>query len=75
MYATKLFVIDSIAVHDRIIYPIAKLNVLLFKNKFINMEYEVVAFKICENNKETYFKNVSLSKEEFDDLKISKKKK
>lgn len=72
MIEKKYFILKSFEIEDRIIYPIAKLNLLKFNNLFYHITYKVVAFKISENN-QVYYKNVSLSLENFENLKKKNK--
>ena len=68
MIEKKYFILKSFEVQDRIIYPIAKLKLIKFNNLFYHITYQIVAFKILEND-QVYYKNVSLSVENFENFK------
>ncbi len=68
MIEKKYFILKSFEVQDRIIYPIAKLKLIKFNNLFYHITYQIVAFKISEND-QVYYKNVSLSVENFENFK------
>lgn len=65
---TKKIVLDSINIDDRIIFPIALLEMDVINNYMFGFNLKVVAFKIIEKEL-TYFINISLSEEEFKDVK------
>ena len=68
MLGKKIFVLNSIKIENRLLFPIVSLKVLTFDNLFFNIDYEILAFKIIENEL-TYFKNISLSEKDFNSLK------
>lgn len=68
MFGRKFFLLNPFYIEKRIIYPIVSLKVFKLNNLFLNIDYEVVALKI-EENKNIYFKNVNLSKKEFNVVK------
>ncbi len=68
MVESKYFILNSFEVQERIIYPIAKLNLSEFNKMFYCITYTVVAVKISENN-QVYYKNINLSNSEFEVLK------
>ncbi len=68
MYGSKLFTLDSIKVEDRTIYPIANLELTVAAEVLYNIDFDVVALKIVENNN-VYYKNISMSQEDFKKLK------
>ena len=65
---SKKIVLDSIKIDDRIIFPIALLEMNVINNYIFGFNLRVVAFKIIEKEL-TYFINISLSEEEFNDFK------
>ena len=66
---TKRYIkLDSIKAGYRTIIPIAHLDVLSSNNIFYFIDYDVVAFIIKEDD-EIYYKNISLSENEFHNLK------
>ena len=68
MIGKKIFILDAIKIENRLLFPIVLLNLSTFDDFFFNMDYEVLAFKIIENEL-TYFKNINLSQNDFDYLK------
>lgn len=69
MNAKKYLILEANEIGGRTIHPIACLEVNK-KNSFIGIHYQVVAFKIIEENK-VYFKNVSLTEEKFKKIRNS----
>ena len=67
---SKKIVLDSINIDDRIIFPIALLEMLVLNNNCFSFNLKVVAFKIIEKDL-TYFINISLSEREFKNIKKS----
>ena len=65
---SKKYLLDSINIGERKIFPIALLNIVFLKNKFFSYNFKVVAFKIIENDL-IYFINLDLSDEEFINIK------
>ncbi len=68
MIGSRLFTLEPIDVNDKEIYPVALLKLLIFEEVVYNVDYSVVALKIVENN-EVYYKNISMSEEDFKKLK------
>ncbi|RAP47011.1 MAG: hypothetical protein BZ135_02920 [Methanosphaera sp. rholeuAM6] len=68
MNGKKIFILDAIKIENRVLFPIVSLKLSTFDDLFFNIDYEVLAFKIIENEL-TYFKNITLSQENFDLLK------
>ncbi len=68
MLGKKRFLLGSIKVGDRLLYPIVSLKVLTYDNLFLSVDYDVLAFKIVEKDK-TYYKNVKLPEKEFEKIK------
>ena len=68
MLGKKRFLLGSIKVGDRLLYPIVSLKVLTYDNLFLSVDYDVLAFKIVEKDK-TYYKNVKKKKKEFEKIK------
>lgn len=67
MKANKIYTIKPFKVGQREIHPITSLTVQ--KNSlFLNINFQVVAIRIVEKEK-TYYKNISLSEEEFEKIK------
>lgn len=64
---SKYIKLDSIHLERRTIYPIACLNVLS-SNLFYFVEYEIVAFKINEDD-DVYYKNLSLTEGQLNEVK------
>ena len=64
----KYLKLKSIHLGDRTINPIASLTVLSYDGIFYFVDYEVVAFKIKENEK-VYYKNLSLTKTKLNNKK------
>ena len=69
---SKKYLLDSINIGERKIFPIASLNIVFLKNKFFSYNFKVVAFKIIENDL-IYFINLDLSDEEFINIKKNEK--
>ncbi|WP_461436269.1 hypothetical protein [Methanosphaera sp.] len=69
---SKKYLLDSINIGERKIFPIASLNIVFLKNNFFSYNFKVVAFKIIENDL-IYFINLDLSDEDFDIIKKSEK--
>lgn len=69
---SKKYLLDSISIGERKIFPIASLNIVFLKNKFFSYDFKVVAFKIIEKDL-IYFINLDLSDEEFDKIKKNEK--
>jgi len=67
MFADKLVELEKIDCGDRICYPIAKLSLCHIQDKFMTIDYQVVAFRIKEENT-TYYINISLTDDEFNIL-------
>lgn len=65
---SKKYLLDSISIGERKIFPIASLNIVFLKNNFFSYNFKVVAFKIIENDL-IYFINLDLSDEEFINIK------
>ena len=65
---TKKYFIDPIIINNRKIYPYVKLDVDVIASGFLSLDYEVIAFKIIEKS-EIFFKNVSMSNNEFNNFK------
>lgn len=68
MNGKKIFILDAIKIENRVLFPIVSLKLSTVDDLFFNIDYEVLAFKIIENEL-TYFKNITLSQENFDLLK------
>lgn len=68
MFGKKFYILNPIEIGNRIIYPIVLLKFMQINNIFYNISYEVSAFKIIENNN-TFFKNLSLNKKDFQHIK------
>lgn len=64
----KYLKLKSIHLGDRIITPIASLSVLSTHDIFYFVDYEMVAFKIKENE-DVYYKNLSLTKTKLNKIK------
>lgn len=69
---SKKYLLDSISIGERKIFPIASLNIVFLKNNFFSYNFKVVAFKIIENDL-IYFINLDLSDEEFINIKKNEK--
>lgn len=67
MFADKLVELEKIDCGDRICYPIAKLSICHIQDKFMTIDYQVVAFRIIEENT-VYYINISLTDDEFNIL-------
>lgn len=70
MHARKFFQLKSITVGNKKMYPIALLKIIIIKDTFFSIDYEISAFKIIENKK-VYFKNINLSQKDFDTVSKS----
>ncbi|OED30074.1 hypothetical protein [Methanosphaera sp. WGK6] len=68
MIKNKLYVLKPITLENRLIYPIVELSVFTLENLFFNIDFTVVALKIREND-EIYYKNISMSKNDFKKIK------
>ena len=68
MSITKKYFMDPIIINNRKIYPYVKLDVDVIGSGFLSLDYEVIAFKIIEKS-EIFFKNVSMSDNEFNNFK------
>ena len=68
MNESQLFMLKAIEVHDKLIYPIARLTIDFAKNLYYDIEYELVALIIQEGDLR-YYKNISLSIIDFQRLK------
>ena len=64
---SKNYLLDSINIGERRIFPIASLNIVFLKNTFFSYDFKVVAFKIIEKDL-IYFINLDLSDEEFENI-------
>jgi hypothetical protein len=67
---SEKFPLDSIKAGGRTIIPIASLNLYAFNKDCFSFDFKVVAFKIIEKDL-IYFINISLSKDEFKNIKKS----
>lgn len=68
MNARKFFILDPIIIDEKKIYPIGLLKIMVFKDMFLNIDYEISLIKIIENKK-IYYKNVNLSQKDFECIK------
>lgn len=68
MQGKKIYLLNAIKIENRLLYPIVSLKILKINNLFINIDFDVLALKIVEDDS-TYFKNISLLKKDFDILK------
>lgn len=67
MDAKKFFPLEPIIVGDKKIIPIGLLKIMLIKDTFFNVDYEISLIKIIENKK-IYYKNVNLAQKDFEHI-------
>ncbi len=70
MYGKKFYVLKPINIGMRKIYPIAQLKLHIINKTFVAITYSTVAIKVFEDD-EIYYKNISLSDNDFKKLKNS----
>lgn len=63
----EIQILKPIKAYNRMIYPIAKLDVKILFESFINITYEVIALKIVEGD-DLYYMNISMDGEMFEKL-------
>ncbi|PAV07854.1 hypothetical protein [Methanosphaera cuniculi] len=61
-------ILKPIKAYNRMIYPIAKLDVNILFKSFVNITYEVIALKIVEGDDLIYYMNISMDNEIFEKL-------
>lgn len=63
----EIQILKPIKAYNRMIYPIAKLDVKILFESFVNITYEVIALKIVEGD-DLYYINISMDSEMFEKL-------
>ena len=59
MKGQKIYLLNAIKIENRLFYPIVSLKILKYDDLFMNIDFDVLALKIVEDDS-TYFKNINL---------------
>jgi hypothetical protein len=68
MFNEKIYLLDAIKIEKRLLHPIVSLKVIMLDDIYFSLDYELLAFKIIEEDK-TYYASLNLSDEQLDDIK------